>query len=717
VSLLTGSAGRSFVVAATAAALFAAAGGAALFPWTQGPSIDALHVLREVAYGPRPATQPGRVVVVGIDEETYRRPPFAGTPQAMWTPQLGRVLAAAHQAGAAAVGVDLIYPTSVETLIPGFERPYMLALRDAGRAGKLVLAKVQHQTHPILPFRGHVAAVGGAANLRSVNLAEDPDGVLRRAPISFVIQAADGTAAREPGFALEVAARALGVKPDIAPDGAATLAGYVIPGATGAGMPINHPTAVGAVPTYSLADLYACAEAGRSDYFKQHFAGKTVLVGTTLDVEDRKLSSNRRVTKPEGAAGPERCVLPVMEGLTVADRVRDTIPGVYIHAAAVGNLLAGDGLREASPLPSVGLYALLAGATATATALLSPALAAAALAGIAAAWTGAATAAFHGGLILPWLSGLIAAAAAFPALIGFRFAVVDRDRRHVRNAFKLYLPAEVIDDMMRSGGAPRLGGEARNVSILFSDIAGYTKMSEGLEPEELVAILNRYFTSMTDIVEKHGGFVDKFIGDAVLAVFGAPRLDPAHAAAAVAAALEMQATLADDPTLLDSGRGARGSIRIGIADGPALIGNIGSPRRFNYTVMGDTVNLASRLEGVNKQYGSGLLVSEATARATGDLSAFREVDSIRVVGRDEPAALFEPLSAARRVDPVDAARRAAYAAGLALWRAGDFAAAHAAFAPLADEDVIAAAMARRAAAYAAKPPAGVWTGVTSFTEK
>lgn len=698
------SARRSLTLAAGAVVAAATALAALLHPLTQGPSIDGLYALREAVFGARPAAAPGRVAVVAIDEETYRRPPFAGAPQAVWTPYLGRVLAAVDEAGPAVIGMDLVYPTSVDGLAPGFERPFLLALRDAGRAGRLVLAKVQHQTHPILPFRGQIAAVGGPGNLRSVNLIEDPDGVLRRAPLFLTIEGADGTQAREPGFAAELARRAAGKTPqDLAPPGGDSLL-------------IDHPTAAGAFPTYSLADLYACAEAGRADYFRRHFAGKTVLIGTTLDVEDRKLTSNRWVTKPEGLATPERCVLPAMDGLTVAGRTRDTIPGVYIHAAAVENLLSGGGLREISAAASAGLLALLAGLSVAAAALLAPAAAAGALGGLALGWSGAATAAFHAGLVWPWLGGLIAAGLAYPALTAFRIKVVDRDRRQVRNAFKLYLPPSVIDDMTRDGATPRLGGEARDVSILFSDIAGYTKMSEGLDPEELVGILNRYFTTMTDIVEKHGGFVDKFIGDAVLAVFGAPRLDPAHAKAAVAAALEMQAALAADLTLLDSGRGPRGSIRIGVASGPAVIGNIGSPRRFNYTVMGDTVNLASRLEGVNKYYGSGVIVSAAAA-AAGDPKDFREVDAIRVVGRDEPVALFEPLSPARRDDPAETERRASYAAALALWRAGDFALAAQAFTALAEVDPVAAAMARRAAAYAVKPPSFAWDGVTSFTEK
>jgi len=301
-------------------------------------------------------------------------------------------------------------------------------------------------------------------------------------------------------------------------------------------------------------------------------------------------------------------------------------------------------------------------------------------------------------------------------LLGFRFAVLDRDQRQIRNAFKLYLPGSLIDDMIASGQSPSLGGEERNLTILFSDIAGFTKMSEGMEPEDLVLVLNRYFTVMTDIVEAHGGFVDKYIGDAVLAVFGAPYAIDNHARAAVNAAVAMQKAMADDQTLLATESG-RGSCRIGLATGPALIGNIGSPRRFNYTVMGDTVNLASRLEGANKYYSTSMMVSGETMAHHGDPDAFRALDVVQVVGRNEPVAVFEPLSEARRADPEDNARRAAYAAALADWRAGRFDAATAGFEALAPVDSAAAAMLRKAEKRAGTLAEPGWSGITALTEK
>lgn len=687
----------------------------------QGPSVDTLYWLREAVYGPRGVPEPSPVVVVGIDEETYRRPPFAGTPQALWGPRLGRVLGAMMDGGAKVIGLDLIHPTSVEGLIPGFERDYLLTLRRGGKEGKLVLAKVQHQTDPLLPYRGYAIAAGGTANIRSVNLIEDPDGVLRRAPVTLQVAGPDGLPRHEPGMAVEVASRALGAALERGSDGSAVLAGYRIPG-DGSSILVNPPTAAGAIPTYSLADLFACAEAGRTDFFAKHFQGKAVMVGTTLDVEDRKLTSNRWVTKPEGQNLPERCAVPVMGELYKADLRRDSIPGVYIHAAAILNLIGRDALTELGPVASGLLVLALAAAAAALTLATRPAVAAAGLVALLAAWSAGSVAAFHGtvgggGLVLPYLSGALAIVLVFPLVLGVRFAVLDRDQRQIRNAFKLYLPGTLIDDMIASGQSPRLGGEERDLSILFCDIAGFTRMSEGMEPEALVGVLNRYFTVMTDIIEAHGGFVDKYIGDAVLAVFGAPYRNENHARAAVDAALAMREAMETDPTLLATEAGVRGSNRIGIATGPALIGNIGSPRRFNYTVMGDTVNLASRLEGANKYYGTFLMVSGETVAQHGDPGRFRELDTVQVVGRVEPVRVFEPLSDRRLADPQESLNRAAYDHALADWRAGRFTDAALAFGALTPMDPAAAAMQRKAIRQATQPAAAGWTGVTALTEK
>jgi len=559
-----------------------------------------------------------------------------------------------------------------------------------------VLGRVQHQVKPIEPYPAQRIAVGQERNIRLLNALEDEDGVIRRHPLHFLWRSGKGGILPQPSMAAELAARKLGAAP-----------------AADESILLNFDTAAGAVPAYSLADLQACAASNDAGFFARHFKDKVVLIGVTLDVEDRKLTSMRWATQPDAAAAP-RCVLQPMKDLLRGDLRRDSIPGVFIHATAVNNLLRGDALHE---LPPGGSFAalLLAGlAAAFATLRLPPLRAALAVAAVALLWSVAAAALFNVGWVLPLLNGLAAILVGYMLLVAYRFALADRDKRALRQAFALYLPHAVIDRMIEEGRPPALGGEQREVTVLFSDIAGFTKVSERLGPGELVAALNEYFAAMTSIVEGHGGFVDKFVGDAVVAVFGAPVNDGKHAQHAVRAALHMNRVMRQEKGFR-LGQDAPIHIRIGLNTGPVLIGNIGSPRRFNYTAMGDAVNLASRLEGANKMFGTGILVSDSTRDACGDAVLFREIDRVRVLGRDAPVTVYEPLARSGRLNQADPRRAAPFAAALALWRKGDFAAAEQAFLALHD-DPAAAVFARRCAARKAAG-AGSWDGVTDLTEK
>jgi len=522
---------------------------------------------------------------------------------------------------------------------------------------------------------------------------------------------------QEPGFALDLAARALHAAPVREADGAVRLGDAKVRTAAPNALGVNFDTRPGAVPTYSFADMVACAEAGKADYFKEHFAGRIVLIGTTLDVEDRQLTSERFATSAEGLNAPERCAVPVMPGLIRADLRRDTIPGVYVHAAAIANLLHGNGWVPVSWPLRWALLLTLAAATSV-TVMRFPVLwARAARFAIITAWTAACVFAFaRATLVLPLLNGLATVAAAYGASLTYRFNVMDRSRRRIAKAFALYLPPSEVDRMVAGGAIPKLGGEARTVSILFTDLASFARVSEYLDPAHLAAALNTYFAAVTEIVERHHGFVDKFIGDAVVAIFGAPIADPDHALNAVRAAIAIRAASADAARELARSGGRSPATRIGVNTGPVVIGNIGSPRRFNYTAMGDAVNLASRLEGVNKRYGTLVLVSDATAQACGEAIVFREVDTVAVKGRERPVALFEPLGLAGEVAPDITARRDAFAKALRLWRLGSFAEATGAFETLADGDPAAAHFAALARAFAGNPPAD-WHGVSVLTDK
>jgi adenylate cyclase len=689
-----------------------AAASPALDP-VRGVSIDLLTALRWRVFGNahEPASSPA--VVVALDEETFRTPPFEGTPSVTWTREIGRVLTAILDGGAKVVGFDIVFPTSIEqsevpfgdeTLgarVRGFDRDYLRALALGARAGKVVLGQVQHQDNPVLPSPGQRAAVGFGRNIRALNLYNDPDDVVRRIPLTFAVDGAPVAS-----MAAELAGRATG--------GAATPAKFeglsVVPNT----VTLNFAGGADDIPTYSLADLRACVEKGDTEFFTRQFGGKVVLIGSVLDIEDRKITSKRFATAPEGAHAA-RCALPMpAAGQKFA---RDSIVGVYIHATAVNNLLRGEPVVEFDRL-GVGVFSFTLAAVAAGAALaFGPVIATLATLAMLAAWAAGATAAFKAALALPLVEPLFAGLTALGATIGYRFVISDRNKRLLRQSFALYLAPAVIEKMMASNKPPALGGEMRNVTVYFSDIADFSSFSENIPPGDLVKAMNEYLSAMTDIIEQHGGFVDKYIGDAIVAVFGAPLDDPDHAANGVRAALQCAARLGELDRVAAAFQGATVRQRIGLNSGEALVGNIGSRRRFNYTVMGDMVNLASRLEGANRFFGTTILASEMTMALTGDAFVWRELDAIRVKGRANEVRVYEPLARAGEIAPEQTAQAEAYAAGLARFRARDFTGAAEQFARTAETDPPSARFLERVRELLRQPPGPDWEPVNALEEK
>ena len=687
------------------------------FDTLNGWSIDVLTGLRWNAFGVSRAPAASPSVVIALDEETAHTPPFDGTPIVTWTGDIGRVLTAVVEGGAKVVGFDIIFPTSIEqseikfgdeTLgakMRGFDRDFLRALALAARSDKIVLGEVQHQDLPILPAPGQRAAVRQLQNIRPLNVDTDGDGVVRRMPLSFRV---DG--ATVPSMAVELAARAQGAVPQFAPDGRLTLGDYIVPRAAANTMVLNFEGGAEDIPTYSLADLRACLEKGEADFFRRQFADKVVLVGTVLDSEDRKLSSKRFATAPEGARAA-RCASTQKQDPAGRFR-RDSIAGVYLQATAVNNLINRDALTELG-VPARLAVAVALAALMGAVALMFGPLAATLLCfGFAVAWAAGATIMFRSAVVLPLFEPLLAGVATLGATIGYRFIVSDRHRRLLRQSFGFYLAPQLIDRLIASNKPPVLGGELRQISVFFSDIAGFSSIAEGMTPQELVTLINGYFREMTDIIEAHDGFVDKYSGDGIVAVFGAPLDDPAHAAKAVRAALACQARLAE---LRRDGPFAsyRLDTRIGLSSGEAVLGNIGSHRHFNYTVMGDAVNVAARLENANRHFGTAIMASEATMAATRTLFVWRELDLLRVKGRDAPVRVFEPLGAAEQLTAELERHVAAYAAGLASWRARDFGGAALHFDRVAETDAPAAKFRDRAEALARRPPPADWQPITA----
>jgi class 3 adenylate cyclase len=275
----------------------------------------------------------------------------------------------------------------------------------------------------------------------------------------------------------------------------------------------------------------------------------------------------------------------------------------------------------------------------------------------------------------------------------------------------------VIDQMMASNQLPALGGETREVTAFFSDLEGFSAISEQMTPSELVAFMNEYLSAMTDIIEGEGGYVEKYIADSIVAVFGAPVHDADHARHAAAAALLCRERLDELNRTSPAFHGIKVAHRMGLNSGDALVGNIGSKRRFNYSVMSDAVNVASRLEGANKFYGTTIIASETTVTATGATFAWRELDAVRVKGRTTPLRIYELLDVAGQETQQQRDAVSAYAQGLAQWRGREFDDAAKSFSRVTEFDKPSALFCKRAGDLAKNPPGSDWDPVSSLESK
>jgi len=380
-------------------------------------------------------------------------------------------------------------------------------------------------------------------------------------------------------------------------------------------------------------------------YPLKDFAGKWVLVGLTA---------------------------PGLMDLKVSP-VAAVYPGVEVHATLLDNLLQGDFLRPA-PTGALGVWAAILAAGAVLAVLFFHQLGftLAALIVLAGIHLGVSVLAFR----LSWWADPVlpgaALALSFALAAAYSYATEGRQRRFIRGMFAQYMSETVINHLQQHPEKLKLGGERRRVTLFFSDLAGFTTLSERLAPETVVGLLNDYLSRMTEIILEEEGTVDKFEGDAIMAFWGAPLDQEDQAVRACRAALAQAAALGE----LNREFARQGlpelQMRIGLHTGEAIVGNLGSQKRFDYTVIGDTVNLASRLEGMNKFYGAGVMASETVAGACSKEIEFRELDLVAVKGREAPVRVFEALALKGKLTPAQAAAREDFIPGLELYRRARF---------------------------------------------
>ncbi|MCW5665110.1 MAG: adenylate/guanylate cyclase domain-containing protein [Piscinibacter sp.] len=657
-----GARGWRFVRAALVAALFLLLLGHAadVLPWRALTQLDqAIDDARLRAAMPRVPHE--RIVIVDVDEASLARLGRWPWPRARMATLADELF---ERQRAAVVGFDIVFTEpdaddarfadalSGRRVVLGF---YLSNAAESGRVGRLPepafdAALLRGQPGSFTRWRayaGNVATVAQAAPQAGfINTLPDADGNLRRMPL---IAALDGR--HYETLALAMYRSYTGgpaVEPVFPPPrplrspypGLSAL--MLVQGETRDAIPVDAQTMLrvpyrspggpraGGFAYLSAADLVEGRVAPGS------LAGKLVLVGTTA---------------------------PGLYDLR-STPVSQVFPGVEVHANLLARLLDGRGplvpdwaagFEEAQLLVVLALLVLLLPRLSALRGIVATALLLAALVGLnvwayqARQW------------LLPLASGLTLALLLSVLHIGWGYVTEARTRRSLTRLFGTYVPPELVEQMARDPQRYTMQAENRVLTIMFCDMRNFTRVSEALPPEELRALINRFFSAMTMAIRARRGTLDKYIGDAIMAFWGAPVADERHAANAVAAALAMVEVLGE----LNQSLHARGlpeiGVGIGLNTGLVCVGDMGSDIRRSYTVMGDAVNLASRIEALTRHYGVDILVGEATAAAAGAELGFVEVDRVRVKGKEAAVTLFTPV-------PEALARNASFDEEMRLWR-------------------------------------------------
>jgi adenylate cyclase len=395
--------------------------------------------------------------------------------------------------------------------------------------------------------------------------------------------------------------------------------------------------------------------------------------------------------------------------------------GVEIHANAFETILRGEFVQPAPTQLTVALIFAAGLIPALLLLVLSPFAAAVMCTFVAVGYVIAALIAVDkADIILDLPFPMASQAAAFLAMMMYRVIFEQAEQRALKGALSQYLSPDVMEEVVRDPSGIKLGGEKREMTVLFSDIRGFTSISETLDPSELVHILNRYLTRMTEIIFQHQGTVDKYMGDAIMAFWGAPKEQPDHARLACLAALEMVIALGE----LNKEFTERGDpplrMGIGINTGVMAVGNMGSERRFDYTVLGDNVNLGARLEGLTKEYGSNIIVAESTLQQAGREIRARFVDLVTVKGKREPSAIYEVLGSNGFAIPRNEEGLRLFASGIERYRKRDFVGALPFFeraVELDPSDTVSTTYVERCRVMQEEPPPAEWDGVFVMLHK
>jgi adenylate cyclase len=540
-----------------------------------------------------PVSADPRIVVIGIDDATYSQAKFR-KPTMLWYEHFAEVIEALADAGAGVVALDWLLPDVMfDDHIPGYSRRWLKAFMHARlKQMPLITGYLEFSNQRIMPHRNYLQLIG-RDHMGSFNLTTDDDDFIRRHRLWFPPDKPGGQPI--PTFAY-AATRAF--TPDIAPPPDTIYIDWASP--------------LPAFATLSFAEVVDRVHRKDLPFLKRHFNGKLVFIGST------------------DARNQDRQSTP-MNYLANTERIK--MPGVIIHANVANTLLRGIYFTPMTFGWNVVYYLLLAlGASFMAMygnrhlVYVSLPLAAIAISVLA-------LTAFLNYFIIPVVAPILVFSATSFSSFLYRDYIVDLEKRRLRHLFQRYLPPKIVDQLLEVSDTEFFSGESKQLCILFSDVRGFTTYSEKRTPAEIVARLNEYFDAMAAEVADNGGIVDKFIGDGLLAFFGAvgdggnPSLDAARTA------IGMQRRLED----LNGQWAAKGEatfrIGIGLHRGNVMVGNIGSHYKTEFTVIGDPVNLAARLESKTKELEADILVSQSVADDLQSITELEPKGHVNIKGR------------------------------------------------------------------------------------
>jgi adenylate cyclase len=609
------------------------------------------------------------ITIIGIDEATFSA---LGAAWPLPRRYHAALLARLKEAGAAVVGFDVTFPDAQ----PSREDDRLFA-RAIADFGAVVLASdlafredsAVRQWYRVDP---HAMFVDAGARAGYAALQVDEDAVLRRVPTvgdSFWRMLLTELDRLQPGIVARLEA-----------SGDMRIR-YL-------GGPQTFPT----IPYYKLLE----PDRHLPPHWKDFLRDNIVIVGRNLNV-----------ISDVGAAQAEVYQTPFFW------RTREFMPRVEAHANVVANMVTGQVLREAPAWWAAVAWLIAVALALAATAFWHPWRSAAGIAAIALALgTGSYALFFFRQTWMPVAGALLTLLLVYVAQGAMAFAIERRQRRELRSAFSMYVSPAVVDQIIAQPERLKLGGDRRELTVLFSDLEGFTSISEGLDAEDVSKIVNLHLSEMTAVIQAHGGTVDKFLGDGIMAFWGAPIPDPQHAANAVRAAVAMQDRMTEMGRELRARFGVDVGMRIGLNTGECIVGNMGGNKRFDYTAVGDAVNVAARLEGANKVYGTKILVSASVVAATGAALHFREIDTVRVKGKSVGITVYTPCDDDGLIE--------LSARALARFRAADFPAAELLWRELLAQqagDPVAPLFLERIRAGRGQTVAGGWDGVSTLETK